>query len=72
MGTLREGQPRRKGEKADEDAQHCHMVEKEIADRFDVVTDGMEKLVNIFSGSAQILEHRVHAIATISRSVLSD
>lgn len=59
----------KKGGLLDVDAQHCERVEKEIAHRFDVVADGMEKLDNIFSNAAQILEHRVHAITTISRSV---
>ena len=65
----RAGRPAKKGTKMDEDALHCERVEKEIAHRFDIVTDGMEKLDNIFSNAAQILEHRVHAITTISRSV---
>lgn len=64
----RDGQPRRTGVKMDADARHCKIVEKEIADRFDVVTDGVEKLGNVFSGAAQILGHRVRAITTISRS----
>lgn len=55
------------GGKLDADALHSEIVEKEIADRFDVVTDGIEKLENVFSGAAQILEHRIRAIATISR-----
>lgn len=59
--------PRRSGSRMDGEALHCEVVEKEIADRFDVVTDGIERLENVFSGAAQILEHRVHAITTISR-----
>lgn len=65
----RAGRPGKKGAKTDEDALHCERVDKEIAHRFDIVADGMEKLDNIFSNAAQILEHRVHAITTISRSV---
>eukprot|EP00903_Cladosiphon_okamuranus_P007081 g6881.t1 len=57
------------GSKMDAEALHCEVVEKEIADRFDVVTDGIEKLENVFSGAAQILEHRVRAITTISREL---
>lgn len=60
--------PRRSGGgKMDAEALHCEVVEKEIANRFDVVTDGIEKLENVFSGAAQIMEHRVRAITTISR-----
>lgn len=55
------------GGKMDGEALHCEAVEKEIADRFDIVTDGIERLENVFSGAAQILEHRVRAITTISR-----
>lgn len=55
------------GNKMDADALHSEIVEKDIAERFDVVTDGIEKLENVFSGAAQILEHRVRAITTISR-----
>lgn len=51
----------------DADALHSEIVEKEIAERFEIVTDGIEKLENVFSGAAQILEHRVRAITTISR-----
>lgn len=58
---------RRAGSRMDGEALHCEVVEKEIADRFDVVTDGIERLENVFSGAAQILEHRVRAITTISR-----
>lgn len=58
------------GSKLDAEALHCEVVEKEIADRFDVVTDGIERLENVFSGAAQILEHRVRAITTISRYVV--
>lgn len=51
----------------DAEARHCERVESEIAKRFDIVTDGLEKLENVFSGAAQILEHRVRAITMISR-----
>lgn len=51
------------------EARHCERVESEIAKRFDIVTDGLEKLENVFSGAAQILEHRVRSITTISRQV---
>lgn len=64
------GKPRRNdGDKMDADALHCEMVEKEIADRFEIVTGGIAKLEDVFSGAAQILGHRVRAIATISRYV---
>ncbi|CAM9356271.1 unnamed protein product [Scytosiphon promiscuus] len=64
------GKPRRNdGDKMDADALHCEMVEKEIADRFEIVTGGIEKLEDVFSGAAQILEHRVRAIATISSTI---
>lgn len=65
----RAGWPTKKGEKMDEDSLHCERVEKEIAHRFDIVADGMEKLDNIFSNAAQILEYRVRAVSTIARSV---
>lgn len=70
--AIRDGKrPQRSGGgKMDGEALHCEVVENEIADRFDVVTDGIEKLENVFSGAAQILEHRVHAITTISRYCL--
>lgn len=53
--------------KDDEDTRHCERVEKEIAGRFDVVTESMEKLSNVFSGAAEILATRIRAITTISR-----
>lgn len=55
------------GKRNDEDTRHCEMVEKEIAARFGVMTDGMKKLSNVFSGAAEILAARVLAITTISR-----
>ncbi|CAN0229507.1 unnamed protein product [Pylaiella littoralis] len=63
--------PRRTGggNKMDADALHSEIVEKEIAERFEIVTDGIEKLENVFSGAAQILEHRVRAITTISSAI---
>lgn len=62
------GKPRRGGgDRMDADALHCEMVEKEIAYRFEIVAGGIEKLEDVFSGAAQILEHRVSAITTISR-----
>ena len=68
-GVKRARRSMKKGAIMGEDALHCEKVDKEIAHRFDIVADGMEKLDNIFSNAAQILEHRVHAITTISRSV---
>lgn len=67
--AVKEGdKPRRNGGvKVDADALHCEKVEKEIAERFEVVAGGIETLENVFSGAAQILEHRVRAITTISR-----
>lgn len=67
--AIKEGdKPRRNsGVKMDADALHCEKVEKEIAERFEVVAGGIEKLEDVFSGAAQILEHRVRAITTISR-----
>ncbi|CBN75822.1 hypothetical protein Esi_0182_0003 [Ectocarpus siliculosus] len=66
--AIKEGdKPRRNsGLKMDADALHCEKVEKEIAERFEVVAGGIEKLEDVFSGAAQILEHRVRAITTIS------
>ncbi len=66
---IKEGRkPQRNGSgKMDGDALHCEIVEQEIADRFDVVTGGIEQLENVFSGAAQILENRVRAITAISR-----
>lgn len=60
---------RRKGKvgKVDAETRHCEIVEKEIIDRFDVVTDGIEKLGNIFTGAAELVENRVRAITMISR-----
>lgn len=66
---IKEGKkPQRNGSgKMDDDALHCEIVEQEIADRFGVVTGDIEKLENVFSGAAQILENRVRAITAISR-----
>ncbi|CAM9356602.1 unnamed protein product [Ectocarpus fasciculatus] len=66
--AIKEGDKPRKngGVKMDADALHCEIVEKEIAERFEVVAGGIETLENVFSGAAQILEHRVRAITTIS------
>ncbi|CAM9767630.1 unnamed protein product [Ectocarpus sp. 12 AP-2014] len=66
--AIKEGdKPRRNsGVKMEADALHCEKVEKEIAERFEVVAGGIEKLEDVFSGAAQILEHRVRAITTIS------
>lgn len=50
-----------------DDARHCERVEKEIGGRFNVVTENMEKLSNVFSGAAEILATRIRAITTISR-----
>ncbi|CAM9191270.1 unnamed protein product [Hapterophycus canaliculatus] len=64
------GKPQRGGgDKMDADAHQCEMIEKEIADRFEIVTGGIEKLEDVFSGAAQILEHRVRAIAKISSTI---
>lgn len=62
-------QPGKIGGKLDVETRHCEKVEKEIAQRFAVVADGVEKLENVFSSSAQIVEHRANAITTITRSV---
>lgn len=68
VGTRGGGvQSRTKQIAVDAEARHCERVESEIAKRFDIVTDSLEKLENVFSGAAQILEHRVRAITTISR-----
>lgn len=48
---------------------HYEVVAKQIATRFEVVTEDMEKLENVFTGATQILERRVHAITAISRFV---
>lgn len=53
----------------DEDTRHCERVESEIVGRFGVVTGGIAKLSNVFSGAAEILETRARAITTISRCV---
>lgn len=58
---------RRVRRRDDEDTRHCELVEQQIAGRFDVVTEGMDKLSNVFSGAAEILANRVRAITTISR-----
>lgn len=65
----RKGIRRGGARRMDAEARHCETVEKEIADRFEVITDGMEKLGDVFSGAAQILQYRVSAITTISRCV---
>lgn len=48
---------------------HYEVVEQQIANRFEVVTEGMDKLENVFTGATQILERRVRAITAISRFV---